>query len=261
MKKQNCLIGQKKRWVNYSLSKQFLLLFFVICGIYNYTIADELTPIFSYKNYKITIRQCDSLIQLYPDSPTYYTKRGTAYFNKYAYIKAISDFQKAIMLDSSNYYALDLMGGAYYYMDKKDSAFILMNSAFSKDSSCVYQFLIKGNELFEQTDYIGAIPYYSTAIQHDPNFFAAYLNRAYCYTKQKEFEKASQDITAAKNIDPKNIDLKRNSNELHAAIVYEKYNTLAKVILLIIGIIFLIAIVIFFRKRNTSQYFGEEEIN
>ena len=223
---------------------------------YNADAASQ-PPFYSYKNYRLLIHQYDSLIAINPTAD-YYEARGIAYFNNSTFTKAIADCKVAFSMDSSRYYSLEIIGASYYYLEKIDSGYLLMQEAFSKDSTCVYQFLLKGTEAVNVAHYQDAVDHYTKAINGDNNFFAAYVNRANCYINLKEFDKAKNDIAEAKKLDPNNLDLKIVENELHANMTYAKYtNTIIKV-LAIGGIVALLLAFLLLRKRRSHEYFGDE---
>ena len=63
----------------------------------------------------------------------------------------------------------------------------------------------KGNEALKNNDILGAIKFYTMAIEEDNNQSIFYSNRAICYKNLGEIEKAMEDSQSAIEIDEKNI--------------------------------------------------------
>ena len=51
----------------------------------------------------------------------------------------------------------------------------------------------QGNNFFKQGKYAEAIPFYSQAIEIDPNMHTYYSNRSACYEKVEDWEHAAED--------------------------------------------------------------------
>ena len=58
----------------------------------------------------------------------------------------------------------------------------------------------------DRKDYNGAINFYNQAIELNPDYANAYLNRAWCYLKLKNFNQAVPDCDIVIRLEPKNAD-------------------------------------------------------
>ena len=102
------------------------------------------------------------------ESSTFYFDRGFEKGNKGDYYGAISDFTKALEINSSV--------GAYY------------NRGWNKA---------------KLKDYYGAISDFTKALEIDPNYSEAYYNRGWNKAKLKDYNGAISDYTKAIEINPK----------------------------------------------------------
>ncbi|CAD8084977.1 unnamed protein product [Paramecium sonneborni] len=67
------------------------------------------------------------------------------------------------------------------------------------------QLKIKGNEAFQNQNYLSAIEFYSQAIDEDHTESVFFSNRAMCYYNLKRYQEACNDATEALELDEKNI--------------------------------------------------------
>jgi tetratricopeptide (TPR) repeat protein len=72
-----------------------------------------------------------------------------------------------------------------------------------------------GDGFFEQKNYTMAVELYTCAIQADPTFAAAYINRGYAYTVQGSYDLALADFNAALELDETNIRAYNNRGVLY----------------------------------------------
>lgn len=162
----------------------------------------------------------DSLITAHPDSIPLLLKRGDKYFNDYNYDLALVDAAKAFRLDTNNIDARLLyaevlnrresrapeevasaqriyksvikkqpknlralvgLAATYTYQRDFNSSFEYINKALRIDKHYRDGYVLKGTNYTLIGDREKAISSYKTAIQQDPEFYAAYLLLAQIY--------------------------------------------------------------------------------
>ena len=76
----------------------------------------------------------------------------------------------------------------------------------------------KGNELFKNGDFSGAVKHYSEAIRRNPRDAKIYSNRAACYTKLVAFDLALKDCDKCIELEPNFVKAYLRKAKVHAGI-------------------------------------------
>ncbi len=127
-------------------------------------------------------------IELDPKIAFIYAARGSVYYNRSEYEKAIADYTEAIRLQPD-------------YAEKCDniSCYIAAVSLNPNDATIYYR---RGRAYYDSKEYEKAIADYTASIKIDPSQFSVYYDRGNIYLKLEKYREAVADYTEAIRIDP-----------------------------------------------------------
>ncbi|QDL11815.1 hypothetical protein DP114_31470 [Brasilonema sennae CENA114] len=131
-----------------------------------------------------------------------YFYRGTSYFYKKDYDRAIADYNQAIKLDPNDAQAYNNRGISYFYKKDNNRAIADYNQAIKLDPNYAEAYNNRGNSYGNKKDDDRAIADYNQAIKLDPNLAQAYYNRGYSYANKKDYDGAIADYNQAIKLDP-----------------------------------------------------------
>ena len=145
------------------------------------------------------IKGCTAWIQsgrdLVSNRALAFVSRGTAYYQKGAFDRAISDFTEAIRLDPKNAVAFGIRGRAYSKKRNVGEAIADYTEAIRlnpKDDSAFY---FRGEAYRQKADYDRAIADYTEAIRLNPkDVFASYYARGGAYVDKGDYGHAISDF-------------------------------------------------------------------
>jgi tetratricopeptide (TPR) repeat protein len=177
------------------------------------------------KNQKLTLKNLDSLLKIYPDSVPLLITRGNKLLDKYDFYGALSDGAKAFHKDSSNWEARFLYANAlnnkadrsvadvdqaqkhylrlikshpgnkkmyvalastYSFNKDFEKSFLYINTALRIDPRYRDAYIMKGTNYLALGNRKLAKSSYETAVQQDPKFFEGYLALGYLYSEDNE---------------------------------------------------------------------------
>lgn len=188
------------------------------------------------KDFATAHQHYDKAIELDPANIVFYNNKAAAYFEEAKYDECISMCQKAAEIGREHRAdykqiakALARIGNCY--MKKADSVQALQwfekSLSEHRDPEIVkkqkeLEKVVKdqqrqayidpekaeqekslGNEQFKKGDYPGAMKHYNEAIKRNPDNPVLYSNRAACFTKLMEFQRAVEDCDICIKKDPK----------------------------------------------------------
>jgi tetratricopeptide (TPR) repeat protein len=119
------------------------------------------------------------------------------------YEQAIAEFNKILKLDPKNVHALNNLGVVYFKLNDLDTAISYYTKAIDSGVANATTYFFRGI-LFEKYrgEQAKAVKDYSKAVQLQPKFTKAYLNRASAYSSLKEYGKAVADYNTVVQIRP-----------------------------------------------------------
>jgi tetratricopeptide (TPR) repeat protein len=141
-----------------------------------------------------------------PDAMTSsaFNSRGTAYFNRRDYDRAIKEFDEAIRLDLNYANAFYNRGSAYQSKGDYDRAINDYDEAIRLNPRDAAFFSNRGGAYQVKREFDRAINDYDEAIRLDPKEAAFFSNRATAYRSKGQNDRAIRDYGEAIRLDPKN---------------------------------------------------------
>lgn len=143
-------------------------------------------------NLEKAIVDLDKVIKINPQVPAAFFLRGVAYTNKGNLDKALSDFDKAIDLNPKYAEAYANRGLVTAFKAKSEQA--------SADPSSPKAFVNIGTTYTDKKAIEKALADCAKAIEINPNYADAYINRIRIYTLSRDFGKARQEIDKVKGM-------------------------------------------------------------
>jgi tetratricopeptide (TPR) repeat protein len=141
---------------------------------------------------------CTALIQAGQDTPEkqsmIYSDRGTAYYNKGDYDRAIQDYNQGISLNQHETSLYVDRGDAYKKKRDYDRAIQDFNEAIHLNPNSERAFYDRGGAYIGKDDLDRAIQDYTQAIRLDPNLTNAYGSRGDAYFAQSNTTAAIADL-------------------------------------------------------------------
>jgi len=129
--------------------------------------------------------------------------KGIQFGNEGDFEKAISEFKEVLKLDPKNVHAYNNIGVAYFRIGNLDEAIAYYTKAIDLGIADANMYFFRGQMFgkYRQED-AKAIKDYTKAIELQPKFSRAYLNRALSYSMIKEHDKAIADFNKMVEIRP-----------------------------------------------------------
>lgn len=119
------------------------------------------------------------------------------------YEQAIAEFKEILKLDPKNVHALNNIAAAYFKLKDVDKAASYFTNAVDLGVANSTTYFFRGI-IFDRhrNDKAKAIKDFSKAIELEPNFSKAYLNRALVYSSLKKYDKSIADYNKIVKINP-----------------------------------------------------------
>jgi stress-induced-phosphoprotein 1 len=147
---------------------------------------------FEQKNYEKCLETCDQAINLSKGGNYDYVKLGKALARKGTTMLALNRFDEAIELYRSSLLESN-DGNVKDQLRKAEKAKKEDEERKMIDPVKAEEYREKGNELFKEGNYPGAIKEYTEGLKRDPNSKAIYANRSQAYIRLAEFPSALKD--------------------------------------------------------------------
>jgi tetratricopeptide (TPR) repeat protein len=145
----------------------------------------------------------DQAIQLDPDNPESYYRRGNAYHMLGDHTHALEDLTTAIELDPSDPENYRERGWIRYDQGEYEESIADFDRAIELDLRAASGYMGRGSAYRELQDFDHAIADLSHAISLDANFGEVYYQRGYTYELSGDYEAAFADYQHAVELNPR----------------------------------------------------------
>ncbi|MBU0606132.1 MAG: tetratricopeptide repeat protein [Candidatus Omnitrophica bacterium] len=152
----------------------------------------------------------DDAVRKSPNKARPLNNRGKVYQDKGDIDQALSDYNKAIELNSEYADAYNNRGNAYTQKDNFDQALSDYNKAIELNPKYVDAYSNRGNAYTQKGNPDQGISDCNKAIEINPKYADAYSNRGIAYIKKSNFDQAISDCNKAIGINPKHADAYNN---------------------------------------------------
>lgn len=115
---------------------------------------------------------------------------GVTEYNNKDYRKAMFFYNTAIKKDDSRAYLYYNIGLCYEYLDKYDSAIVLLDKAINVDKKYYNAYFELGYSYYKKLDYKKSISFYKKYLKFNPDDESAQVNLALSYYKNGKISKA-----------------------------------------------------------------------
>jgi tetratricopeptide (TPR) repeat protein len=138
--------------------------------------------------------------------------KGIQFGNEGDFEKAISEFKEVLKLDPKNVHAYNNIGVAYFRIGNLDEAITYYTKAIDLGIADASMYFFRG-QIYGKYKYedAKAIKDYTKAIELQPKYSRAYLNRALSYSMLKEHDKAIADYNKMVELRPADLKVVVNS--------------------------------------------------
>lgn len=152
--------------------------------------------------YERAVLHYTEALELKPNFPEGYNRRGTVYVEAGDFDRAIQDYNTALKLKPDYASAYNNRGIAYYSKGDCDKATQDYRKAIELESDYASAYNNLGIAYSKQGEYERAIHYYNKVIKLKPDFSEGYNNRGIAYYSKGDFGKAIQDFDMAIELKP-----------------------------------------------------------
>lgn len=148
------------------------------------------------------IQDHNTAIELKPDYASAYNNRGIAHYSKGDFDRAIEDYRKAIELKSDYASAYNNIGIAYNKQGKFERAIQHYNKVLKLRPDFSEAYNNRGLTYWNKGDLDKAIKDFDTVIELDPTDAKAYSNLGAAYLRKRDFDRAIENHNMAIKLEP-----------------------------------------------------------
>ena len=162
------------------------------------------------ENQKVSISE--EVIEKIAENPTEsltaleWFANGDIAYDLAEYRKAIFYYEKALEIDSSDFFTYYIIGFTYSQIQENEKAIKFYNKSIHKYSKYARVHHDLGLVYKDLNDYLSAIDSFNKAIQIKKDYWMAYENLGHTYSAMKNYKMARKSYEMAVQINPKNGD-------------------------------------------------------
>ncbi|MGD2179711.1 tetratricopeptide repeat protein [Lusitaniella coriacea] len=196
--------------VQMQLSEEMTYLTLVTLGLSRYIAED----------WDVAITQLTDALKLAKETvlnpATIYFYRGTAYYHKQNYNKAIVDYTQALHLDPSSAVTYYNRGTAHAHQQEYDEAIVDYTQALHLDPDYAKAYGNRGAAYLDRQEYDAAIANYTQVLRLNRNNAIAYCNRGSAYIYKQKYDQAISDCNRAIELDSNLVEAYYNRGNAYA---------------------------------------------
>jgi Tfp pilus assembly protein PilF len=144
----------------------------------------------------------EKYLKEFPDDHKGYNYRGLAYTGRKMYKEAITDFNKAIKINSKYAPAYTNRADVYFRTEQFEKAIKDFTSIIKMFPDNMYAYYARGIAYMSEEENDKAAEDFTFVIKKDKTYTAAYLNRGIAYYKEHDWELAIVDFKTAISMNP-----------------------------------------------------------
>jgi tetratricopeptide (TPR) repeat protein len=148
------------------------------------------------------IKYFTDFIEIFPENPDSYFKRGLAKSILNDYKGAMQDYNLAIKINPQDDLYYSNRGGIKLKLEDNRGAILDYNKAIEINPNLFFAYTGRGNAKRNLKNFQGALEDYDNAINIYPDYLDAYFNRGFVKDKLKDYLGAIQDYTKVIGINP-----------------------------------------------------------
>jgi len=148
-----------------------------------------------------------------------YINRGWAYYNQGNFNQALSDDDKAILINPKLLYPYDDRGLIYAKEGRFDDAILEYTKAIDLNPYFAEVYYNRGNSYYQLDNYQQALNDFNEAIIVNPEYVDAYNKRGNLFLKRGKTFQALSDYKKSIKIDPDQAEIKAKLSELNESLV------------------------------------------
>jgi tetratricopeptide (TPR) repeat protein len=154
-------------------------------------------------DYKKAISDFDRAIVVNPMHDAAFGNRGAAHDSEKNYALAVVDFSNALRINPTDTEILSSRGFAYYQLKDYDHAILDYNDAIKNGSKSFSTFNNRGAAFRRKGDCVRAVEDYSKSIELNAKSVRSITSRAFCYSILSRYDLAIADYDSALELNPK----------------------------------------------------------
>ena len=147
------------------------------------------------------LQMYDQALRRMPDAPDAYYNQGYALNRLGRYAEAVESFEKALRVNPGDAASLNGLGFALAGVGRDEEAIAVYGRAIHREAVAIY-FYNRGLSLLRLERFTEALADFDAALERDPDFFDALIEKAGLLVEANDFPPALQALERAEALDP-----------------------------------------------------------